>query len=157
MPPAAAARTTNNQQQQHHKHPPIAWLPASWTLALLTAALAVSAFVSRYAPDSYMVNSLQAGLALLCLQQLSVTHTQHTPLSTDHLQPPPTTLFWRQTQQHQDEPFHVPMAQQYCAGDLVSWDPKITTFPGLYYLGAGYAWLSHLLLYPFVGAKLVGC
>jgi len=37
------------------------------------------------------------------------------------------------------------MTQQYCRGDFISWDPKITTFPGLYYLGTLYAWLSHLI------------
>jgi alpha-1,2-glucosyltransferase len=46
------------------------------------------------------------------------------------------------------------MAQQYCRGDFVSWDPKITTFPGLYYLGVLYAWLSSLLL-SWAGATLV--
>ena len=34
--------------------------------------------------------------------------------------------------QLQDEPFHVPQAQAYCKGDYWSWDPKITTPPGLY-------------------------
>jgi hypothetical protein len=31
----------------------------------------------------------------------------------------------------QDEFFHVPQAQKYCEGDY-SWDPMITTPPGLY-------------------------
>ncbi len=31
----------------------------------------------------------------------------------------------------QDEFFHVPQAAKYCKGDY-SWDPKITTPPGLY-------------------------
>ncbi|PFH50766.1 glycosyltransferase family 59 protein [Amanita thiersii Skay4041] len=31
-----------------------------------------------------------------------------------------------------DEPFHVPQAQAYCNGDYFTWDPKITTPPGLY-------------------------
>ena len=31
----------------------------------------------------------------------------------------------------QDEPFHVPQAQAYCRGDYWTWDPKITTTPGL--------------------------
>ena len=31
----------------------------------------------------------------------------------------------------QDEIFHIPQTQKYCAGDWKSWDPKITTFPGL--------------------------
>jgi len=28
--------------------------------------------------------------------------------------------------------FHIPQAQQYCGGDFKSWDPMITTLPGLY-------------------------
>jgi alpha-1,2-glucosyltransferase len=31
---------------------------------------------------------------------------------------------------NQDEFFHVPQAQKYCNGDY-TWDPKITTPPGL--------------------------
>jgi len=31
---------------------------------------------------------------------------------------------------YQDEFFHVPQAQAYCRGDY-TWDPKITTPPGL--------------------------
>ncbi|KAJ4485580.1 glucosyltransferase [Lentinula aciculospora] len=33
---------------------------------------------------------------------------------------------------YMDEAFHVPQAQAYCRGDYASWDPKITTPPGLY-------------------------
>lgn len=32
----------------------------------------------------------------------------------------------------QDEPFHIPQAQAYCNGEWSTWDPKITTPPGLY-------------------------
>ena len=39
----------------------------------------------------------------------------------------------------QDEVFHVTQTQRYCAGDWLTWDPKITTFPGTYVLGALYA------------------
>ena len=35
----------------------------------------------------------------------------------------------------QDEPFHVSQTQKYCDGRYGEWDPKITTFPGLYILG----------------------
>ncbi|CDO75880.1 hypothetical protein BN946_scf184672.g13 [Trametes cinnabarina] len=35
---------------------------------------------------------------------------------------------------YMDEPFHVPQAQAYCRGDYWTWDPKITTPPGLYVL-----------------------
>lgn len=54
----------------------------------------------------------------------------------------------------QDEPFHVPMARHYCAGNLTAWDPKITTFPGLYVIGAAYAHASAALL-RWAGATLV--
>ncbi|OZJ01993.1 hypothetical protein BZG36_04691 [Bifiguratus adelaidae] len=33
---------------------------------------------------------------------------------------------------YMDEIFHVPQAQRYCAGDYATWDPKLTTPPGLY-------------------------
>ncbi|WCJ27065.1 Dol-P-Glc:Glc(2)Man(9)GlcNAc(2)-PP-Dol alpha-1 2-glucosyltransferase [Euphorbia peplus] len=35
---------------------------------------------------------------------------------------------------YMDEIFHIPQAQQYCKGNFWSWDPMITTPPGLYYL-----------------------
>ncbi|KAF8139973.1 glycosyltransferase family 59 protein [Boletus edulis] len=35
---------------------------------------------------------------------------------------------------YMDEPFHVPQAQAYCRGEWSTWDPKITTPPGLYIL-----------------------
>ncbi|KAK9831499.1 hypothetical protein WJX81_002842 [Elliptochloris bilobata] len=40
---------------------------------------------------------------------------------------------------YMDEPFHVPQTQRYCRGDFMHWDPKITTFPGLYVAGAAYS------------------
>ena len=38
-----------------------------------------------------------------------------------------------------DEIFHVPQTQAYCSGNWTQWDPKITTPPGLYILGASFA------------------
>ncbi|KAJ1644163.1 glucosyltransferase [Coemansia asiatica] len=35
-------------------------------------------------------------------------------------------------QPYMDEIFHVPQAQHYCIGDFNTWDPKLTTPPGLY-------------------------
>ncbi|KDR84862.1 hypothetical protein GALMADRAFT_233298 [Galerina marginata CBS 339.88] len=35
---------------------------------------------------------------------------------------------------YMDEPFHIPQAQAYCRGEFETWDPKITTPPGLYFL-----------------------
>ncbi|KAI4364147.1 hypothetical protein MLD38_020277 [Melastoma candidum] len=45
---------------------------------------------------------------------------------------------------YMDEIFHIPQAQKYCHGDLWSWDPMITTPPGLYYLSL--VWNG--ILYP---------
>lgn len=91
----------------------------------------------------------------------------------------------------QDEPFHVPQTQRYCKGDFGSWDwlghevptcihwvaagtwdPKITTFPGVYIAavlhvgavaamcalgGASFEWCS-LEQLRFVNATMaVGC
>ncbi|KAF8702946.1 hypothetical protein HU200_032450 [Digitaria exilis] len=39
---------------------------------------------------------------------------------------------------YMDEIFHVPQAQQYCRGDLLTWDPMITTPPGLYFVSLAY-------------------
>ncbi|CAI9780123.1 unnamed protein product [Fraxinus pennsylvanica] len=39
---------------------------------------------------------------------------------------------------YMDEIFHVPQAQQYCKGNFKSWDPMITTPPGLYLLSLAY-------------------
>lgn len=45
---------------------------------------------------------------------------------------------------YMDEIFHIPQAQQYCKGNFRSWDPMITTPPGLYYLS-----LAHIAsLFP---------
>ncbi|KAL9685124.1 hypothetical protein QQ045_022571 [Rhodiola kirilowii] len=39
---------------------------------------------------------------------------------------------------YMDEIFHIPQAQQYCKGNFRSWDPMITTPPGLYLLSLPY-------------------
>ncbi|PRP80027.1 hypothetical protein PROFUN_12314 [Planoprotostelium fungivorum] len=44
---------------------------------------------------------------------------------------------------YMDEPFHVPQTQRYCSNNL-EWDPKITTFPGLYVVAVAYAKLLQL-------------
>lgn len=46
------------------------------------------------------------------------------------------------------------MTQLYCKGDFFSWDAKITTFPGLYVIGAAYAWATKLAL-SWAGLDLV--
>ena len=42
---------------------------------------------------------------------------------------------------YMDEIFHVPQTQRFCRGDFKTWDPKITTFPGLYLAAAIPQWL----------------
>lgn len=37
---------------------------------------------------------------------------------------------------YMDEIFHIPQTQQFCAGNFSSWDPAITTFPGVYLIAA---------------------
>ena len=48
----------------------------------------------------------------------------------------------------QDEVFHERQTRAYCAGHWGEWDPKITTLPGLYLMGAPFArtlnWLAAL-------------
>ncbi|CAN4116084.1 unnamed protein product [Withania somnifera] len=39
---------------------------------------------------------------------------------------------------YMDEIFHIPQAQQYCKGNFRSWDPMITTPPGLYIVSLAY-------------------
>ncbi|PKA61908.1 alpha-1,2-glucosyltransferase [Apostasia shenzhenica] len=39
---------------------------------------------------------------------------------------------------YMDEIFHIPQAQRYCHGDFKTWNPMITTPPGLYYLSLAY-------------------
>ncbi|KAL6903554.1 hypothetical protein ACP4OV_004367 [Aristida adscensionis] len=51
---------------------------------------------------------------------------------------------------YMDEIFHVPQAQQYCRGDFLTWDPMITTPPGLYYFSLAY--VASL----FSGAWMIG-
>jgi len=41
-----------------------------------------------------------------------------------------------------DEVFHVPQAKHFCAGRFHVWDPKITTFPGIYLLASFVASVS---------------
>ncbi|KAL7321349.1 glucosyltransferase [Mucor circinelloides] len=48
---------------------------------------------------------------------------------------------------YMDEIFHVPQAQQYCHGDYYTWDPKLTTPPGLYLVSNGIAWMGNMLGY----------
>ncbi|EJD04392.1 glucosyltransferase [Fomitiporia mediterranea MF3/22] len=48
------------------------------------------------------------------------------------------------TEPYMDEPFHVPQAQAYCRGEWSTWDPKLTTPPGLYILSVV---LSKLFLF----------
>ena len=48
----------------------------------------------------------------------------------------------------QDEVFHIPQAQRYCNNDFATWDPKLTTPPGLY--------LITYVLQPIFGCDVGG-
>ncbi|KAG2444946.1 hypothetical protein HXX76_001682 [Chlamydomonas incerta] len=41
---------------------------------------------------------------------------------------------------YMDEVFHGPQSRHYCRGAFEVWHPKITTFPGIYYLATAYGW-----------------
>lgn len=49
-----------------------------------------------------------------------------------------------------DEIFHIPQTLQYYNGNWKHWDPKITTPPGLYGLGAAYCQVTKFLN-PYIG------
>ncbi|KAI4356470.1 hypothetical protein L6164_000492 [Bauhinia variegata] len=49
---------------------------------------------------------------------------------------------------YMDEIFHIPQAQRYCKGNFGSWDPMITTPPGLYYLSLAHVGSLFLGSYP---------
>lgn len=44
----------------------------------------------------------------------------------------PWAFLMRHVDPYMDEIFHIPQSQKYCRGNFTEWDPKITTFPGLY-------------------------
>ncbi|KAI7902365.1 alpha-2-glucosyltransferase Alg10 [Cokeromyces recurvatus] len=48
---------------------------------------------------------------------------------------------------YMDEIFHISQAQQYCRGDFYSWDPKLTTPPGLYLLSNVFVYVGKLFNY----------
>ncbi|KAJ2862496.1 glucosyltransferase [Coemansia erecta] len=43
---------------------------------------------------------------------------------------------------YMDEVFHVPQAQRYCNGQFDTWDPKLTTPPGLYLVSTVFAFVA---------------
>eukprot|EP01119_Soliformovum_irregulare_P020024 TRINITY_DN6438_c0_g1_i2.p1 TRINITY_DN6438_c0_g1~~TRINITY_DN6438_c0_g1_i2.p1 ORF type:complete len:463 (-),score=58.71 TRINITY_DN6438_c0_g1_i2:5-1306(-) len=51
-----------------------------------------------------------------------------------------------------DEPFHIPQTQQYCQGNFLEWDQKITTLPGLYIFGV--IWASLLSFLTSIASSL---
>lgn len=66
------------------------------------AVLAVATWVNTQVPNPYMVRDSRA-----------------------------PSLPGRAHQLLQDEIIHIPQAQAYCDGDWRSWDPRLTTPPGL--------------------------
>lgn len=79
-------------------------------LVLFHVLLGAAMYVNQSVPDAYMVR-----------RRYTATLQRH---------------HWALLQ---DEIFHYPQTRQYCAGRWHSWDPKITTFPGLYVVGVAYA------------------
>mmetsp|Transcript_19534 Transcript_19534/g.18868 ORF Transcript_19534/g.18868 Transcript_19534/m.18868 type:complete len:540 (+) Transcript_19534:194-1813(+) len=75
--------------------------------------------------DHMMIKILPTSLMIMCLAVLSLQYQAVDP--------------------YMDEIFHVPQAMQYCDGNLSYWDPKITTFPGIYLFSAG---AYKLISYP---------
>lgn len=118
--------------------------------ALLFAANAGLLYrVNQDVPENYMVC---AGSLLLlffvCIEVPSCSFIP--PFSFSHRFTEPHFPRCKSKLSHfQDEPFHVPQTQRYCAGDFSTWDAKITTFPGLYLLSAAlmraYAWAAQFL------------
>ena len=135
----------------------MAWLPASYSVGVLALLLLITSAVNRLAPEPYMVAAAGAHFlsrscmrldSLACALGSDCTIALNCRTATLSCPPPNTSP------PRQDEPFHVPATQRYCAGDLLTWDPKITTFPGLYALGAAYAWAARVAL-AWAGTKLV--
>ncbi|GAA5914511.1 hypothetical protein JCM8208_005375 [Rhodotorula glutinis] len=60
---------------------------------------------------------------------------------------------------YMDEIFHVPQAQAYCRGEWMSWDPALTTPPGLYLVPAALARLQRLVrpILPHAFAAIDPC
>ncbi|TYZ62605.1 hypothetical protein PybrP1_002365 [[Pythium] brassicae (nom. inval.)] len=56
---------------------------------------------------------------------------------------------------YMDEVFHIPQTQQYCNGDFVTWDSKITTLPGLYLVATLYAHAAALFGTAFCSAAVL--
>ena len=103
------------------------------------AGAIVAALFQRYAPDAYMVRN--AGPSFPCMSRTALACTRHAAclmISSLKVSLCILLILWSSSGL-QDEWFHVPQTQRYCRGDFQHWDPKITTFPGLYLLAAPYA------------------
>ena len=104
------------------------------------AGAIVAALFQRYAPDAYMVRN--AGLSFPCMSRTPLACTRHAAclmiMQLNFSLCLLLSITWSFSGL-QDEWFHVPQTQRYCRGDFHHWDPKITTFPGLYLLAAPYA------------------
>ena len=124
-------------------------------VAWLAAMAAVARLFHEHAPEPYMVRRIalrtpQHGqLHASCVLRHSVGELSGASDGRDK-----DALCDQGGFPVQDEPFHVPQTQQYCRGSFQEWDPKITTFPGLYVAGTAYAHLLHRgsgLLAPLLG------
>ena len=97
-------------------------------LAVTLGCASIAALFQRHAPEAYMVRT----------PNISMPTSRHV-----FAQAHESNLL---TAMLQDEPFHVNQTGQYCKGQWSNWDPKITTLPGLYLLGAPYGRAAHALL-----------
>lgn len=111
-------------------------MPSDGTVFVIILGL-VSTFISYavncYVPEPYMVGSMMNASLRLPLPLLSLSLWS-------------SPLFTRLAIQNciflsQDEIFHIPQTKRYCLADWQTWDPKITTFPGSYIVGALAAWV----------------
>ncbi|XP_017783829.1 PREDICTED: putative Dol-P-Glc:Glc(2)Man(9)GlcNAc(2)-PP-Dol alpha-1,2-glucosyltransferase [Nicrophorus vespilloides] len=60
-----------------------------------------------------------------------------------------STKFYKASKSVVDELFHLPQGLSYCHRDLRTWDPKITTLPGLY--------IFSTLICTFIGKCTISC
>lgn len=122
---------------------------------MLTATLAIACLAGYFsfqalAPAAYMVSLPSLRVRSLGLYLWSSTFVEAIPSWGTRCSVLDPCLV-------QDEIFHVPQTQRYCAGRWREWDDKITTFPGLYLLGVAFGRVHHALaaaLHRQVGAWL---
>ena len=96
-------------------------------MAVAFGCASIAFLFNRHAPESYMVRYTLIWTPGYRLMQYTSCSTKPADVCV------------------QDEIFHVPQTAKYCQGNLKDWDPKITTFPGMYMLGAPYGLAVHAM------------